>query len=195
MDNFTESFLSQSVQTIQAIDPDKIEKLVDDLVNLRERKGRLFICGMGGSAANASHAVNDFRKLAGIEAYSPTDSVSEISARANDEGLDTIFSGYLKTSNLKSIDALLILSVGGGSEIPPVSTSLISAMKYAKELNAQIYGIVGREGGFANQAGHNVLVVPDLYPTHVTPICESLTALIWHLIVSHPKLKQNSTKW
>jgi D-sedoheptulose 7-phosphate isomerase len=195
MDNFSKSFLTQSIQTIDAIDPIEIEKLVDGFVALRQKKGRLFICGMGGSAANASHAVNDFRKLAGIEAYSPTDSVSELSARANDEGLDTIFSGYLKSSNMTSNDALLILSVGGGSEVPPVSTSLITAMKYAKQLNAPIFAIVGRDGGFSNQIGNHVLVVPNLYPAHVTPICESLTVLIWHLIVSHPKLKLHPTKW
>jgi D-sedoheptulose 7-phosphate isomerase len=157
--------------------------------------GRLFVLGVGGSAANAGHAVNDFRKLAGIETYAPTDNVAELTARTNDEGWQTVFSGWLKVSKLNSKDCLFILSVGGGSKEKNVSPNLIEAIDLAKEIGARVTGIVGRDGGYTAQNADVCLVVPTINPSTVTPHSESFQAIIWHLMVSHPKLKSNPTKW
>ena len=192
---FTSDFLKETIEIISALDHSKIESIVLELSKIKESEGRLFICGVGGSAGHASHAVNDFRKLAGIESYSPTDNVSEVTARTNDEGFETIFEEYLRISKFNSNDGVFILSVGGGSLIPPVSTGLIRAIDYANGKKGKILGIVGRNGGYATLKGSEVLIVPNLYPEHVTPHTEGIAAIIWHLLVSHPSIKQNSTKW
>src|SRR6185437_1535881 len=162
---------------------------------LRERGGRLFVLGVGGSAANASHAVNDFRKLAGIEAYAPTDNVSELTARTNDEGWSTVFAAWLQTSRLRPEDMLLILSVGGGSEQPSVSPNLVEALRYARTIGARIGGIVGRDGGFTAQVADVAVIIPTVNADHITPHAEAFQPVIWHLLVSHPDLKQEQTKW
>ena len=164
-------------------------------LNVKKNNGRLFVLGVGGSAANASHAVNDFRKLAGIETYAPTDNVAELTARTNDEGWQTVFSGWLKVSKLNSKDCLFILSVGGGNKEKVVSPNLIEAIDLAKVVGARVTGIVGRDGGYTAQNADVCLVVPNVNPETVTPHSESFQAVIWHLMVSHPKLKSNPTKW
>jgi D-sedoheptulose 7-phosphate isomerase len=161
----------------------------------RARGGRLFILGVGGSAANASHAVNDFRKIGGMEAYSPTDNVSELTARTNDEGWSTVFEAWLRTSRLKAEDALLIFSVGGGSIEKQVSTNLVAAIQYAKQAGATITGIVGRDGGYTAQSADACILVPTVNPAHVTPHAEAFQAVLWHLLVTHPALKVHATKW
>jgi D-sedoheptulose 7-phosphate isomerase len=165
------------------------------LLKVKSEGGRLFILGVGGSAANAGHAVNDFRKLAGIEAYAPTDNVAELTARTNDEGWETVFSGWLKVSKLTSNDCLFILSVGGGNKEKNVSPNLVEAIDLAKETGAKITGIVGRDGGYTAIHADVCLVVPTVSPDTVTPHSESFQAIIWHLMVSHPRLKSNPTKW
>ena len=165
------------------------------LSQVRERGGRLFILGVGGSAGNASHAVNDFRKLAGFEAYAPTDNVSELTARTNDEGWSTVFEAWLRTSRLRVNDMILVYSVGGGSLEKNVSPNLVSALQFAKSVGAKIGGIVGRDGGFTAQAADACVLVPIVNPDHITPHSEAFQAVIWHLLVSHPKLKQAATKW
>jgi len=187
--------LDESVEITKAIDPEIIEKIVDLLVNVKSIGGRLFVLGVGGSAANAGHAVNDFRKLAGIETYAPTDNVAELTARTNDEGWQTVFSGWLKVSKLNSKDCLFILSVGGGNKEKNVSPNLIEAIDLAKEVGAQVTGIVGRDGGYTAQNADVCLVVPNVNPETVTPHAESFQTVVWHLMVSHPKLKSNPTKW
>ena len=177
------------------ISPNLVESLCDELVRLRERNGRLFILGVGGSAGNCSHAVNDFRKLCGIEAYAPTDNVSELTARANDEGWHTIFSEWLKVSRAKSDDAILVFSVGGGDLVKNVSPNIVAAVKEAKARGMKVLGIVGRDGGYTKQAGDVVVVVPTVEPSRVTPHAEAFQAVIWHCLVSHPKLQKNATKW
>jgi D-sedoheptulose 7-phosphate isomerase len=169
--------------------------IVDLLVNLKSNNGRLFILGVGGSAANAGHAVNDFRKLAGIETYAPTDNVAELTARTNDEGWDTVFTGWLKVSKLTKNDCLFILSVGGGNKEKNVSKNLCEAIDLAKEVGARVTGIVGRDGGYTAQNADVCLVVPTVNTDTVTPHSESFQTVIWHLIVSHPNLKSNPTKW
>lgn len=179
----------------QAIDKEQIDALVADLVLVRHRGGRLFILGVGGSAGNASHAVNDFRKLCGIEAYAPTDNVSELTARTNDEGFGTIFSEWLRVSNLNSKDALLVLSVGGGNEERNISLNLVEAIKLAKSVSAKIFGIVGRRDGYTARHANNAIIIPPIEDKWVTPMSEAFQAIIWHCIVSHPLLKVNPTKW
>jgi D-sedoheptulose 7-phosphate isomerase len=169
--------------------------MVDLLAEVKSSCGRLFVLGVGGSAANASHAVNDFRKLAGIETYAPTDNVAELTARTNDEGWETVFSGWLRVSKLSSKDCLFILSVGGGNKEKNVSTNLIEAIDLAKEVGARVTGIVGRDGGYTSKNADVCLVIPNLNPNSVTPHAESFQTVIWHLMVSHPKLKSNPTKW
>jgi D-sedoheptulose 7-phosphate isomerase len=181
-----------TMSVLQNLDKQKIEKLA---IALSQLKGRLFILGMGGSAANAGHAVNDFRKLADIEAYAPTDNVAELTARTNDEGWQTVFSGWLKVSNLNSKDCLFILSVGGGNKEKNVSPNLIEAIDFAKEVGARVTGIVGRDGGYTAQNAQVCLIIPTVNPITVTPHSESFQTVIWHLLVSHPKLKSNPTKW
>jgi D-sedoheptulose 7-phosphate isomerase len=172
-----------------------IETLCDELVALRERGGRLFLVGVGGSAANCSHAVNDFRKLCGIEAYAPTDNVSELTARTNDEGWSSVFSEWLKVSRADSADAVMVFSVGGGNLEKNVSPNIVSCLQEAKSRGLKIFGIVGRDGGYTKQVGDNVVVVPALSPARVTPHTEAFQAVIWHCLVSHPKLQKNATKW
>jgi D-sedoheptulose 7-phosphate isomerase len=172
-----------------------IEKMVSLLANLRERGGRLFFLGVGGSAGNCSHAVNDFRKLAGFEAYAPTDNVSELTARTNDEGWDSIFTGWLRGSRLRADDMLFVLSVGGGSLEKNISPNLVTAIQYAKEVGAQVVGIVGRPNGYTAQVADACVVVPAVNPEAVTPHSEAFQAVIWHLLVSHPTLKAAATKW
>lgn len=193
--NFIKQHLDESVAITNAIDATKIEEIINLLAELKSSGGRLFVLGVGGSAANASHAVNDFRKLAGIETYAPTDNVAELTARTNDEGWETVFSGWLRVSKLCSKDCLFILSVGGGNKEKNVSTNLIEAIDLAKEVGAKITGIVGRDGGYTAKNADVCLIIPNLNPNSVTPHAESFQTVIWHLMVSHPKLKSNATKW
>ena len=193
--SFSKQHLEESIEITKAIDPEVIEKIVDLLYDVKSMGGRLFVLGVGGSAANASHAVNDFRKLAGIETYAPTDNVAELTARTNDEGWPTVFSGWLKVSKLNSRDCLFILSVGGGNKEKNVSPNLIEAIELAKEVGARVTGIVGRDGGYTAQNADVCLVVPTVNPGTITPHSESFQTVIWHLMVSHPKLKSNPTKW
>lgn len=193
--NFIKQHLDESVAITNAIDATKIEEMINLLAELKSSGGRLFVLGVGGSAANASHAVNDFRKLAGIETYAPTDNVAELTARTNDEGWETVFSGWLRVSKLCSKDCLFILSVGGGNKEKNVSTNLIEAIDLAKEVGAKITGIVGRDGGYTAKNADVCLIIPNLNPNSVTPHAESFQTVIWHLMVSHPKLKSNATKW
>lgn len=193
--NFIKQHLDESIAITKAIDSTKIEAMVNLLAEIKSSGGRLFVLGVGGSAANACHAVNDFRKLAGIETYAPTDNVAELTARTNDEGWETVFSGWLRVSKLSSKDCLFILSVGGGNKEKNVSTNLIEAIDLAKEVGARITGIVGRDGGYTARNADVCLVIPSLNPNSVTPHAESFQTVIWHLMVSHPKLKSNATKW
>jgi D-sedoheptulose 7-phosphate isomerase len=193
--SFAQQFLEEVKQVTARLDPEAIEKVVDELAQLRERGGRLFILGVGGSAANASHAVNDFRKICGFECYAPTDNVSELTARTNDEGWGTIFAEWLKGSRLGAKDGLLIFSVGGGNVEKNVSPNLVSAIQLAKQAGAAVLGIVGRDGGFTARQATACVIVPTVNPEHVTPHSEAFQAVVWHLIVSHPKLKVSKTKW
>ncbi|MBR0835951.1 SIS domain-containing protein [Bradyrhizobium manausense] len=188
-------YLREVCDIAQALPPGEIEALCDELVALRERGGRLFILGVGGSAANASHAVNDFRKLCGIEAYAPTDNVSELSARTNDEGWPSVFVEWLKVSRIGSRDAILVLSVGGGNLERNVSPNIVAAVKEAKAKGARVLGIVGRDGGYTKQAGDVVVVIPTASEQRVTPHAEAFQAVVWHCLVSHPKLQRSATKW
>ena len=189
------TFFAQVKSIAEQIDKEQIDLLAQALLKLREGEGRLFFLGVGGSAGNCSHAVNDFRKLCGIESYAPTDNVSELTARINDDGWDVALAAWLKASNLKSNDAILILSVGGGNLEKQVSVNLIRAIEYAKEKNAKVFGIVGRDGGFTKKAGDNVVVVPVVDEKLVTPHSEAFQAVVWHCLVSHPLLQIQATKW
>lgn len=189
------TYLGEVVETARRIEPEAIEALCDELAALRDRDGRLFIIGVGGSAGNAAHAVNDFRKLCGIEAYAPTDNVSELTARTNDEGWPTVFSEWLKVSRANAKDALLVLSVGGGNMEKNVSPNIVAAIAVAKERGLRVLGIVGRDGGYTKKAGDCVVVVPTVEDSRVTPHAEAFQAVIWHCLVSHPKLQRNATKW
>lgn len=193
--NFIENHLKETSEIALKLSTKQIEAAINILKDLKNRKGRLFILGVGGSAGNANHAVNDFRKLAGIESYAPTDNVSELTARTNDEGWETIFSGWLKVSHLIDSDAILILSVGGGNRELNVSPNLCEAIDHAKSVNAKIISIVGRDGGYALEHSDAGILVPTVNPSAVTPHAESFQAVIWHLLVSHPDLKSNPTKW
>ena len=193
--SFAKEFLAEVQQVTSQLNSDAIEKCADELAKIRERGGRLFILGVGGSAGNAGHAVNDFRKICGFEAYAPTDNVSELTARTNDEGWATVFSEWLKGSRLNSKDGLLIFSVGGGNLEKNVSPNLVSAIQLAKKAGASVIGIVGRDGGFTAKEATACVIVPTVNPTHVTPHSEAFQAVVWHLLVSHPKLKIAQTKW
>lgn len=177
------------------IDHAQVDQLAGDLRDLRERNGRLFVLGVGGSAGNASHAVNDFRKLCGIEAYAPTDNVSELTARTNDEGFETVFAEYLNISRARAEDAIFVFSVGGGNVERNVSVNLIRAIDSAKERGMKVFGVVGRDGGYAKKAGDNVVLIPNVEESLVTPISEGFQAVVWHALVSHPDLQVNATKW
>ena len=190
--NFTKTFLDETSKIISDLSADTIEIMAE---KLSELEGRLFILGVGGSAGHASHAVNDFRKICGIEAYSPTDNVSELTARTNDEGWATVFVEWLKTSRINEKDALFILSVGGGNKDKNISANLIHAIDLANEVGAYIFGIVGRDGGYTAQKGDFVITIPPLYPDRITPHTEGIAAVIWHLLVSHPSLKKKITMW
>jgi D-sedoheptulose 7-phosphate isomerase len=192
---FSATFLMEAKQVIDRMDADAIERVVGALAALRERGGRLFILGVGGSAGNASHAVNDFRKLVGIEAYAPTDNVSELTARTNDEGWETTFSAWLEVSKLRTGDAILVFSVGGGSLERNVSPNLVRAVQYAKQVGATVLGIVGRDGGYTAREADAVVIVPTVNDAHVTPHSEAFQGVVWHCIVSHPALKARATKW
>jgi D-sedoheptulose 7-phosphate isomerase len=193
--SFAKEFLGEVSQVVAQLNVDAIEKAASELARVRERGGRLFILGVGGSAGNAGHAVNDFRKICGFEAYAPTDNVSELTARTNDEGWATIFAEWLKGSRLNANDGLLIFSVGGGNLEKNVSPNLVSAIQVAKKAGASIIGIVGRDGGYTAREATACVIVPTVNPTHVTPHSEAFQAVIWHLFVSHPKLKVAQTKW
>jgi D-sedoheptulose 7-phosphate isomerase len=193
--SFAKEFLAEVQKVTAQLDADSIEKCADELARVRERGGRLFILGVGGSAANASHAVNDFRKICGFEAYAPTDNVSELTARTNDDGWATIFAEWLKGSRINSKDGLLIFSVGGGNLEKNVSPNLVSAIQLAKKAGAAVVGIVGRDGGYTAKEATACVIVPTVNPAHVTPHSEAFQAVIWHLLVSHPKLKVGQTKW
>jgi D-sedoheptulose 7-phosphate isomerase len=193
--SFAKEFLTEVQQVVAQLDAEAIETCATELAAVRARGGRLFILGVGGSAGNASHAVNDFRKLCGFEAYAPTDNVSELTARTNDEGWPTIFAEWLKGSRLGAKDGLLIFSVGGGNLEKNVSPNLVKAIQLAKEVGAAVIGVVGRDGGYTAKAATACVIVPTVNPAHVTPHSEAFQAVIWHLLVSHPKLKTAPTKW
>jgi D-sedoheptulose 7-phosphate isomerase len=192
---FTQQFLAEVSEIAKRIDSHSVDRLVALLAGTRASGGRLFILGVGGSAGNASHAVNDFRKIAGIEAYAPTDNVSELTARTNDEGWSTVFERWLRVSRLAANDMLLIFSVGGGNLEKQISPNLVEALKYAKTVGAKVGGIVGRDGGYTAQVADAYVLVPVVNPAHVTPHSEAFQAVIWHLLVSHPDLKREPTKW
>jgi D-sedoheptulose 7-phosphate isomerase len=187
--------LKETAEITARINPDDCEKCVAELRGVRERGGRLFFLGVGGSAANASHAVNDFRKIAGIEAYAPTDNVSELTARTNDEGWASVFVEWLRGSRLNAKDCLFILSVGGGNVEKNVSPNLVAALQFAKQVDARVIGIVGKDGGATAKFAHACVIVPTVNPDTITPHSEAFQAVIWHLFVSHPDLKMNQTKW
>jgi D-sedoheptulose 7-phosphate isomerase len=193
--SYSEQHLRETAEIVSQLDPELCEKAVQLLSNLRNRNGRLFVLGVGGSAANASHAVNDFRKIAGLECYTPTDNVSELTARTNDEGWATVFSEWLKGSRFSGQDALLILSVGGGSLENNVSPNLVSALQLAKEKGSAILGIVGRDGGYTAKVADVVIMIPTVNLNNITPHSEAFQTVIWHLLVSHPDLKIGATKW
>jgi D-sedoheptulose 7-phosphate isomerase len=195
MESFSELFLSETIEVLRVIDRPAIEAVAAGLRKVREQSGRLFILGVGGSAGHASHAVNDFRKICDIESYSPVDNVSELTARVNDEGWDTSFSEWLKVSRLRSTDAILIFSVGGGNREKQVSVNLVKSIELCQLVGAAVYGIVGRDGGYTAQAATACVVIPPLFSERVTPHTEGLCAVIWHLLVSHPLLKTQGTKW
>lgn len=189
------TFLNEAIEIAKRVDTEAIEALCAELVSLRDREGRLFILGVGGSAGNCGHAVNDFRKLCGIEAYAPTDNVSELTARTNDEGWATVFSEWLKVSRANKADALLIFSVGGGNLQKNVSPNIVAAIQEAKKRSLKVFGIVGRDGGYTKQAGDVVVVIPTVEESRVTPHAEAFQGIIWHCLVSNPKLQKNATKW
>ena len=192
---FTQQFLAEAKEVIDGLDAPAIERAASLLAQTRTVGGRLFILGVGGSAANASHAVNDFRKIAGIEAYAPTDNVSEFTARVNDEGWQTVFESWLRVSRLRSQDLVLVFSVGGGNLEKNVSPNLVAALQYAKTVGARIIGIVGRDGGHTAKVADVCILIPTVNPDHITPHAEAFQAVVWHLMVSHPAVKQQQTKW
>jgi D-sedoheptulose 7-phosphate isomerase len=192
---FSKEFLAESVAVIEALDTDQIEDVARGIAAVRERGGRLFILGVGGSAGHASHAVNDFRKICDIETYTPTDNVSELTARANDEGWDTTFAAWLEGSRLSERDAVLVFSVGGGDEAKGVSRNIVAALRLAVDRRSAVFGIVGRDGGTTAQLANACVVIPPLFPEHITPHTEGLCAVIWHLLVTHPALARVATRW
>lgn len=193
--SYAQEHLNEAVEIIQKMDVNAIEKIVDLLATVKSEGGRIFFLGVGGSAGNCSHAVNDFRKIVGIESYAPTDNVSELTARTNDEGWATVFVEWLKVSKLLAKDALFIFSVGGGNLEKNISPNLVEALKYAKTVGAKITGVVGRDGGYTAQVANACVIVPTVNPDNITPHSEAFQAVVWHLLVSHPKLKAHQTKW
>ena len=192
---FARSHLDESKKIIDGLDVAVIERMAELLAKTREAGGRLFFLGVGGSAGNCSHAVNDFRKIVGIESYAPTDNVSELTARTNDEGWETVFVEWLKVSHLRAQDAIFIFSVGGGNLEKNVSPNLVRALQYAKEVGAKILGVVGRDGGYTAKVGDAVCIIPTVNPDAITPHSEAFQAVVWHLLVTHPALKAKQTKW
>lgn len=193
--SYAEKHMKEAIEIIQKMDVSAIEKMADLLAKVKADEGRIFFLGVGGSAGNCSHAVNDFRKIVGIESYAPTDNVSELTARTNDEGWATVFVEWLKVSKLQPKDALFIFSVGGGNLEKNISPNLVEAIKLAKSVGAKVTGVVGRDGGYTAQAADACLIVPTVNPDTITPHSEAFQAVVWHLLVSHPKLKANQTKW
>jgi len=193
--SYAAQHLEEAVKIIKKIDVSAIEKMADLLVTVKANEGRIFFLGVGGSAGNCSHAVNDFRKIVEIESYAPTDNVSELTARTNDEGWPTVFESWLKISKLNSNDLIFIFSVGGGSLEKNISPNLVLALQYAKEVGSKITGVVGRDGGYTAQVADACVIIPTVNPENITPHTEAFQAVVWHLIVSHPKLKVNQTKW
>jgi D-sedoheptulose 7-phosphate isomerase len=194
-DSFTKRYLSESVELIHKLDAASIEQLAQGLAGVRTAGGRLFILGVGGSAGHAGHAVNDFRKICGFEAYAPTDNVSELTARVNDEGWDTCFSEWLRGSRLRAGDGVLVFSVGGGNREKNVSVNLVRSLELARSVGAKVFGVVGRDGGYTKQVADACVVIPTVASERVTPHTEGFCAVIWHLLVSHPMLQRESTKW
>jgi D-sedoheptulose 7-phosphate isomerase len=192
---YTQQHLNEASQILGRLDADAIERVARTLADVRSRGGRLFFLGVGGSAGNCGHAVNDFRKLAGFEAYAPTDNVSELTARTNDEGWETVFVAWLKGSRLRAEDGLVIFSVGGGSLEKNISPNLVRALQHAREVGAAIVGVVGRDGGYTAQVADACVIVPSVNPETITPHAEAFQAIVWHLLVSHPLLKTAATKW
>jgi D-sedoheptulose 7-phosphate isomerase len=195
MTTFTQKYIAESIDILGKLDAASIEAMATGLASVRDGGGRLFILGVGGSAGHAGHAVNDFRKLCGFEAYAPTDNVSELTARVNDEGWDTCFSEWLKVSRLRAGDSVLVFSVGGGNREKNVSVNLVKSLELAKEVKAKIFGIVGRDGGFTKQVADACVVIPTVSADRVTPHTEGFCAVVWHLLVSHPALAKSKTKW
>jgi len=192
---YTQRFLAGVQQTAMNLDPCQIDRIVELLVQTRAREGRLFLLGVGGGAGHAGHAVNDFRKIAGIEAYAPTDNVSELTARINDEGWSSCYANWLRSSRLRSDDALFIFSVGGGCPEKNISTNIVESLRLGVRTGATIVGVVGRDGGYTAQVADACVIVPEFSTDTVTPLVESFQAVVWHLIVSHPRLKRNEMKW
>ena len=192
---FTETFITEASKVLKELDNTAIEKMVNVLAQTREGGGRLFILGVGGSAANASHAVNDFRKIVGIETYAPTDNVAELTARTNDEGWASVFRAWLEGSHLSAKDAVMVLSVGGGNLEQNISPNLVLALQFAKEVGAKILGVVGRDGGYTAQVADACVIIPTVNPAHITPHTEAFQSVVLHLLVTHPSLKTRQTKW
>ena len=193
--SYAQEHLNEAAEIIRRIDVDAIEKVAELLAGVKAAEGRLFFLGVGGSAGNCSHAVNDFRKIVGIESYAPTANVSELTARTNDEGWATVFEAWLKTSKLKPQDAIFIFSVGGGNLEKSISPNLVHALQYAKQVGAKITGVVGRDGGYTAQVADACVIIPTVNAETITPHSEAFQAVVWHLLVSHPKLKAHATKW
>ena len=192
---YSKQHLDETIEVVRAIDVTQVENLVSLVAETKSKQGRVFFIGVGGSAGNASHAVNDFRKIANIEAYAPTDNVSELTARTNDEGWETVFEQWLRMSRLSANDLLFVLSVGGGDLDKNISPNIVRALQYGKTVGARITGIVGRDGGFTAKVADVIVKVPTVNPANITPHAESMQGVIWHLLVSHPKLKMAETKW
>jgi D-sedoheptulose 7-phosphate isomerase len=193
--SFADSYLEETARILEQLDRDALERMAEGLASARDSGGRLFVLGVGGSAAHASHAVNDFRKLCEFEAYTPTDNVSELSARTNDDGWESVFAAWLAGSRLRAPDAVLVFSVGGGDAEQNVSVNLVRALDHARDAGARIFGVVGRNGGYAARVADECIVIPPLYDERVTPHTEGLCAVVWHLLVSHPALQRRGTHW
>jgi D-sedoheptulose 7-phosphate isomerase len=193
--SFADTYLAETARIIEQLDRDELERMAEALASARDSGGRLFVLGVGGSAAHASHAVNDFRKLCEFEAYAPTDNVSELSARVNDDGWESVFAAWLAGSQLRADDAVLVFSVGGGDAERNVSANLVRALDHAREAGARIFGIVGRNGGYTARVAEECIVIPPLFDERVTPHTEGLCAVVWHLLVSHPALHRRGTHW
>ena len=193
--DYTRSYYDEVSQVVRGIDQEQVDKMIDILADTRARGGRLFILGVGGGAGHASHAVNDFRKICAIEAYTPTDNVSELTARVNDDGWSTVFANWLRGSRLRADDTVMVFSVGGGNVEKNISTNIVEALKLAKSVGAKVIGVVGRDGGYTREVGDACVVVPTVNPATVTPHTEAFQAVVWHGLVSHPKLLQHDMKW